>query len=327
MRKSLHEEDHARRRCVIMSDIREDVRKKYAAAISARSGHACCGGRDGCGNGSGSGCDAITGGNYFPEDLPDLLQNMEIPTFGCGNPTAIASLRPGETVLDLGSGAGLDVLLAAVKVGPTGRVYGLDMTEEMLSEAERNRRRAGLENVTFLKGHMEEIPLPALSGRIPDQACSGSCDRDGTMPQSLQPGETHDRHQMSHMEAVSGGIEPDVSCYRFRFEKMPQLLGSAAPFDESPFLHHLKHITPQNTTPPSCSSDEISKPDAGDLDSHVDVFTYYDSGKFQENIPFPKVKSRKTIRFTECTFSSRRITVFMFSALRNPSCSPTLPAA
>lgn len=160
MRKSLHEEDQARRRCVIMSDIREDVRKKYAAAISARSGHACCGGREGCGTGSGSGCDAITGGNYFPEDLPDLLQNMEIPTFGCGNPTAIASLRPGETVLDLGSGAGLDVLLAAVKVGPTGRVYGLDMTEEMLSEAERNRRRAGLENVTFLKGHMEEIPLP-----------------------------------------------------------------------------------------------------------------------------------------------------------------------
>lgn len=141
----------------IVGDIRDEVRRKYAEAIA---GGGCCASGGCC---SGGGPDVITGGNYRPEDLPPLLRDMDVPTFGCGNPIAIGSLKPGEVVLDLGSGAGLDVMLAALKVGPSGRVYGLDMTDEMLARAEENRRRAGLENVSFIKGHMEEIPLPDRS--------------------------------------------------------------------------------------------------------------------------------------------------------------------
>lgn len=135
-----------------MSDIRDEVRKKYAKAIRD-AGVSCCGGKGNC-------CDPITSGNYDPRELTELLDGVETASFGCGNPTALAGIREGEAVLDLGSGAGLDVFLAALKVGPSGQVYGLDMTDEMLLEAETNRQKAALENVTFLKGVMEAIPLP-----------------------------------------------------------------------------------------------------------------------------------------------------------------------
>ncbi len=135
-----------------MSDIRDEVRKKYAAAIEGKDA-SCCGGNSGC-------CNPIAMGDYDGQELAGLLSNLEIASFGCGNPTAAAAIREGETVLDLGSGAGLDVFLSSVKVGPSGQVYGLDMTDEMLSEAEANRRKMGMENVSFLKGQMEAIPLP-----------------------------------------------------------------------------------------------------------------------------------------------------------------------
>ncbi len=142
-------------------DIREVVRKRYAGAITAKTG--CCGvSRGGCCSPGPleKAANAITRDFYRPGEVEGLPGDALAASFGCGNPTALAELHPGEVVLDLGSGAGLDVLLSARRVGPYGKAYGLDMTDEMLAEARSNQARAGLNNVEFLKGHIEEIPLP-----------------------------------------------------------------------------------------------------------------------------------------------------------------------
>jgi arsenite methyltransferase len=144
------------------TDIREQVRQRYsqsALRVSSGGGGGCCG-SDG-----GSACcstaeDPITGGLYTGQEAGEVPAEALLASLGCGNPTALARLNPGETVLDLGSGGGLDVLLSAKRVGPTGFAYGLDMTDEMLALAEENRQKAGVENVKFLKGYIEEIPLP-----------------------------------------------------------------------------------------------------------------------------------------------------------------------
>jgi SAM-dependent methyltransferase len=141
--------------------ITEAVRARYGkAAQSVRDGGtaaACCG--DSCGCTS----DPITGNLYEPGQTSDLPADAVAASLGCGNPTALIDLREGETVLDLGSGGGIDVLLSAKRVGPAGKVYGLDMTDEMLALAEQNKVAAGAENVQFLKGHIEDIPLPDAS--------------------------------------------------------------------------------------------------------------------------------------------------------------------
>jgi len=130
-----------------MSEVQEAVRKRYAEAAKTLSESGCCGDSCGCGG-------SYAEGDLISVGLPDSI------SLGCGNPTLLADLKPGEAVLDLGSGAGLDVLLSARRVAPGGRAYGLDMTDEMLALAESNRARAGIENVTFLKGRIEAIPLP-----------------------------------------------------------------------------------------------------------------------------------------------------------------------
>ena len=140
-------------------DIKEVVRLKYAEAITQKTG--CCSGNSGCCSpGSSDAVDIITGNLYEPNEVEGLPGDMVTTSFGCGNPTALAELREGETVLDLGSGAGLDVLLSAKRVGPSGKAYGLDMTDEMLEQARANQAKAGIDNVEFLKGHIEDIPLP-----------------------------------------------------------------------------------------------------------------------------------------------------------------------
>ncbi len=159
--------------------VKDIVREKYGqAARRAREGaaSACCGSAagDGC-------CDPITSNLY------DAAQSGELPelalkaSLGCGNPTALAELKAGETVLDLGSGGGIDVLLSARRVGPTGRAYGLDMTDDMLALAEENKRKSGLDNVEFLKGEIEHIPLPDNSVDVIISNCvinlSGNKDR------------------------------------------------------------------------------------------------------------------------------------------------------
>ena len=139
--------------------VKDVVKEKYGqAAVRARAGagNSCCGGA----GASDSCADPITSNLYDARqegEVPDLALKASL---GCGNPTALAELKAGETVLDLGSGGGIDVLLSARRVGPSGRAFGLDMTDEMLSVAEENKRKSGLENVTFLKGEIENIPLP-----------------------------------------------------------------------------------------------------------------------------------------------------------------------
>lgn len=152
-------------RLIDREDVREIVREKYGAAaltVLQGQGPACCGGSVGGGE-SCCGGDVITGGLYDETEASSIPEDALLASLGCGNPTALATLQPGETVLDLGSGGGIDVLLSAKRVGPTGFAYGLDMTDEMLALAERNRTQAGAENVKFLKGHIEEIPLPDAS--------------------------------------------------------------------------------------------------------------------------------------------------------------------
>jgi arsenite methyltransferase len=138
------------------TDVKEAVREKYsAAALRVSSGGTAC-----CGPTKASNCDAITSNLYDSQQTEVLPDTAVSASLGCGNPTALAQLSPGETVLDLGSGGGIDVLLSAQRVGPTGKAYGLDMTDEMLALARENQRKAGVENVEFLKGEIENIPLP-----------------------------------------------------------------------------------------------------------------------------------------------------------------------
>jgi SAM-dependent methyltransferase len=137
-------------------DIKETVKEKYAdAALKALDG-----GRSSCGPSGSCGCDPVTANLYDVEQTAGLPEGAVLASLGCGNPTALAELRAGETVLDLGSGGGIDVLLSAKRVGPTGKAYGLDMTDEMLALARANQAKAGATNVEFLKGEIENIPLP-----------------------------------------------------------------------------------------------------------------------------------------------------------------------
>src|SRR5512140_1538226 len=138
-------------------EVRAAVREHYGkAAEQAGSGGSCCG-------------EPLEASPLFGSALYDITERTELPeravlaSLGCGNPTALADLAPGEGVLDLGSGGGIDVLLSARRVGPTGHAYGLDMTDEMLALAHENQKRAGIENVEFLKGEIESIPLPDAS--------------------------------------------------------------------------------------------------------------------------------------------------------------------
>jgi arsenite methyltransferase len=138
-------------------EIKGAVKERYGkAALRVMSGGGCCG----SGLGSAGACDPITSGLYGESEKTALPEEAVIASLGCGNPTALAELAPGEVVLDLGSGGGIDVLLSAKRVGPSGKAYGLDMTDEMLTLARENQRRAGAENVEFLKGEIENIPLP-----------------------------------------------------------------------------------------------------------------------------------------------------------------------
>lgn len=142
--------------------VQETVREKYGQAalrVAAGARNSCCGGASALGDA----VDPITAGLYSGEQTACLPETAVLASLGCGNPTALAELHPGEVVLDLGSGGGIDVLLSARRVGPAGKAYGLDMTDEMLALARENQRKAGAENVEFLKGSIEAIPLPDAS--------------------------------------------------------------------------------------------------------------------------------------------------------------------
>ncbi len=177
---------------VAAEDIREVVRERYGQAVRAvvRGAKPSCCGSSATGMG---GTDPITRDLYADEQTAGLPEEALQASFGCGNPTALAELKPGETVLDLGSGGGIDVLLSARRVGPTGKAYGLDMTDEMLALARKNLQKSGLTNVEFLKGAIEEIPLPDNSVDVIISNCviNLSADKDRVFREAfrvLRPG-------------------------------------------------------------------------------------------------------------------------------------------
>ena len=174
-----------------MNAIKEAVQGKYSqAALQARSGApASCG----CGTSSCCGTDPITSNLYDESQAAAIPAEAMLASLGCGNPTALAELRAGEVVLDLGSGGGIDVLLSAKRVGPTGKAYGLDMTDEMLALARENQVRSGLTNVEFLRGEIEHIPLPDNSVDVIISNCviNLSADKDRAIAEAfrvLKPG-------------------------------------------------------------------------------------------------------------------------------------------
>ena len=171
------------------TDIKEIVKEKYGqAALRGKSGSCCK-----TAGTSGSAGDPITSNLYDAAEVQQVPGEALEASLGCGNPTALAKLNPGEVVLDLGSGGGIDVLLSAKRVGPTGKAYGLDMTDEMLALANENKRKAGAENVEFLKGEIEHIPLPDNSVDVIISNCviNLSADKDRVFAEAfrvLRPG-------------------------------------------------------------------------------------------------------------------------------------------
>ncbi len=172
------------------TDVREQVKQKYGSAARAVAGTASVAA---CRDPGLRCCDPITTNLYSANEKGLIPEGAVLASLGCGNPTALIELKPGETVLDLGSGGGIDVLLSARRVGPTGKAYGLDMTDDMLALARENQRQAGVENVEFLKGEIEDIPLPDNSVDVVISNCviNLSADKDCVLREAfrvLRPG-------------------------------------------------------------------------------------------------------------------------------------------